>query len=152
MTRDDIPVVQKIVSSTGFFHNYEIEVAVELVTEAVENGSSSGYYFVLAESMGRCLGYACYGPIACTEGSYDLFWIVVDQANRGQGVGLKLLASVEELLKPLNARNIYAETSGRDQYSPTRRFYDRAGFIREATIKDFYATGDDKLIYSKRVT
>ena len=46
---------------------------------------------------------------------------------------------------------IIAETSGRDQYSPTRAFYDSAGFALEARIADYYNKGDDLLIYVKRL-
>ena len=49
-------------------------------------------------------------------------------------------------------RRLYAETSGRAQYRPTRRFYRRAGFRREARLRDFYAPGDDKLIFVKELS
>ena len=44
-------------------------------------------------------------------------------------------------------RRIYAETSGRPQYEPTRVFYERLGFTPETQLKDFYAPGEDKVFY-----
>jgi ribosomal protein S18 acetylase RimI-like enzyme len=49
----------------------------------------------------------------------------------------------------MGARGIYAETSGKAQYLPTRRFYERAGFAEAARLPDFYAVGDAKIIYRK---
>ena len=44
------------------------------------------------------MGYACYGPIAVTIGSYDLYWIAVDQSCQGKGLGKVLLAEAERLI------------------------------------------------------
>jgi hypothetical protein len=49
----------------------------------------------------------------------------------------------------LGGLRVYAETSGRPQYEPTRAVYERLGFFREAHLKDFYAPGDDKVFYVK---
>ena len=46
-------------------------------------------------------------------------------------------------------RQVYIETSNREQYAPTRGFYLRCGYRQEALLKDFYAVGDDKVIYGK---
>ena len=41
------------------------------------------------------------------------------------------------------------ETSGRESYLPTRKFYEKIGYTVAACVKDFYAVGDDKIIYTK---
>ena len=46
--------------------------------ERLEKGAASGYEFVIAEDDSSMVGYACFGEIPCTVGSYDLYWIVVD--------------------------------------------------------------------------
>ena len=105
--------------------------------------------FVFAEQDGRALGYTCYGPIALTAASYDLYWIAVDKNCQGQKIGQLLLAKSEELISSSGGRQIYIETSNRPQYAPTRKFYLRCGYRQEALLKDFYAPGDDKVIYVK---
>jgi ribosomal protein S18 acetylase RimI-like enzyme len=141
--------VRELVESTGFFHPPEVDVAEELVQERLTRGPSSGYHFVFAEREGRTMGYACYGPIAVTSGSYDLYWIAVDKACQGQGLGRALLDKVEELIREEGGRQVYIETSDRSDYAPTRGFYLRCGYRQEAVLKDFYAPGDDKVIYVK---
>ena len=143
--------VRAIVASTGVFSPVEIEVAVELVDERLAKGPSSEYHFVFAQRAGSTLGYACYGPIALTAASYDLYWIAVDKACQGQKIGQLLLAKSEELIRAAGGRQIYIETSNRAHYSPTREFYLRRGYRQDALLKDFYAPGDDKVIYVKKV-
>jgi D-alanine-D-alanine ligase len=146
---EDRQHVRRIVASTGFFNPAEIEVAVELVEERLTRGPASGYHFVFLERDGEVLGYSCYGPIAGTAASFDLYWIAVDQTNRRRGLGRVLMAETERLIRQAGGRRVYIETSRRAQYAPTRRFYDRSGYRVEAALKDFYGPGDDKAIYVK---
>ncbi len=148
---EDEAEVRRIVTATGFFHDFEIEVAAELVRERLEKGLASGYRFLFADQGETVLGYACYGEIACTIGSFDLYWIAVDPAAQGQGLGHALMAGVEAEVRALSGRAIYAETSSKPQYHPTRAFYEKFGFTAVATLPDFYAPGDHKIIYSRLV-
>jgi len=144
----DRDAIRAVVASTGFFHDFEIDVAVELVDERLAKGEASGYFFVFADAPdGELLGYSCYGPIACTEGSYDLFWIAVQASQRGKGLGRRLMAETATRIRERGGRHIYIETSGRDQYAPTRAFYERCGCTLVATLPDFYAVNDPKLVY-----
>lgn len=143
--------VRRIVESTGFFSPAEVGVAVELVDERLAKGPASGYYFIFAEQAGQVLGYSCYGPIAGTADSFDLFWIAVDNHLRSKGLGRQLMAESERLIARAGGRGVYVETSDRPQYQPTRSFYERFGYSRAATLADFYGPGDAKVIYIKRV-
>ena len=151
VTPEDIETVREIVASTGFFTPAEVDVAVELVQERLNRGPASGYFFLFAEQGGKTLGYACYGPIACTVASYDLFWIVVHNQHRHQGLGRRLLRASEEKIAQAGGLRIYAETSSKAQYAPTRQFYERNGYVAEATLVDFYAPGDGKVVYVRSV-
>lgn len=145
----DRVTVREIIESTGFFRPDEVDVAVELVDERLAKGEASGYFFIFAEEEGRVLGYACYGPIACTVGSYDLFWIAVHQDVQGKGLGRALLTESERLIRERAGRHIYIETSGKPQYLPTRRFYERCDYRNIAVLPNFYDAGDDKVILVK---
>ena len=91
-------------------------------------------------------GYACYGPTPCTESAWDLYWLVVHPAAQGVGLGRLLLDRVAEAVRSEGGTALYAETAGKPAYAPTRAFYARTGFQAVATIPDFYARGDAKLI------
>ncbi|HPP53789.1 MAG TPA: GNAT family N-acetyltransferase, partial [Thermoguttaceae bacterium] len=146
---EDRQAVREIVRSTGFFNPAEIEVADELVRERLQAGPASGYYFLFLEHQGQVIGYGCYGPIAATAGSFDLYWIAVHRQRQGRGLGRAILQECERRIQQAGGQRIYIETSGRAQYEPTRQFYQRCGYQCEARLKDFYAPGDDKLIYVK---
>lgn len=147
----DAAAVRDIVASTGFFHDHEIAVAVELVAERLQKGLESGYRFLFAERGGRTLGYSCYGEIACTSGSYDLYWIAVHEDCRRLGIGRLLLGRTEARIAGLGGRAVWVETSGQAKYLPTRRFYLGSGYSEAAVLKDFYDAGDDKVVYVKRL-
>jgi len=145
----DRQVVFDLAASTGFFSPEEIEIACELVEERLAKGEKSGYFFLFAETGGEVLGYSCFGPIMGTRGSYDLYWIVVKDGYQGLGVGGKLIEETETLIAGRGGRRIYADTSSRPQYAPTRGFYRACGYEKEAELVDFYAPGDGKIIYVK---
>ena len=143
----DMRRIREIVDSSGFFSDAEVEVAVELVQERLNKGTESGYYFLFAERDRTVAGYSCFGPIPCTEESYDIYWIAVQEELRRSGLGAKILKRVENRIKEMGGKRVYVETSSREQYKPTRSFYSRCGYRKEATLEDFYSPGDDKVIY-----
>ena len=145
----DMQAVVEIVSATGFFNSAEVDIAVELVEDRLAFGDASGYFFVFAEEAGRVLGYTSYGPIAGTAESFDLYWIAIQSDQQGRGLGRILMSETERMIRQAGGLRVYAETSGRPQYEPTRVFYERLGFFRETHLKDFYASGDDKVFYVK---
>ncbi len=145
----DRGIVKSIIESTGFFRPDEVAVAVELVDERLSRGTASGYHFVFAELGDAVVGYACYGPIACTTASFDLYWIAVDLRFQRHGIGRLLIEAVESRVASAGGERIYIDTSARPQYAPTRAFYEDNGFCLEARLADFYAEGDDRVIYVK---
>lgn len=145
----DEAAVRSIVESTGFFHDYEVDIAVELVQERLRRGDASGYYFAIVEQGGSPVAYSCYGPIACTADSYDVFWIAVRKSHQRHGLGRWLMELTEKLISAAGGRRIYVETSGRPDYLPTRNFYERCCYHKAAELPDFYAEGDAKVIYVK---
>lgn len=148
--KEDEKNIRDIVTSSGFFNEEEINIAVELVTENLQKGAeASGYHFIFADINDNTVGYACFGPIPATKLSYDLYWIAVHENNRGMGIGKKLLAESEQAIKKLGGNRIYIETSSRDQYDPTRAFYLSSKYITAAILEDFYAPGDSKYIFLK---
>jgi ribosomal protein S18 acetylase RimI-like enzyme len=147
----DVKRIGEIVESTGFFYEHETEIAVELISERLKYGISSDYYFVFAEEEGVVIAYSCYGPISISKTCFDLYWIVTHNDFRGMGIGKKLLEETCKEAALMGCSILIAETSGLEHYLPTRAFYEKNGFAKEARIKDFYDFGDDKLIYTKRI-
>ncbi len=148
---DDICSILEIVKSTGFFYDDEVNTAVELIRERLKNGCLSEYYFVFADYGEKTLAYSCYGPIPGTKSAFDLYWIVTNNDYRGYGIGKSLLRETEKKVKKMGGTALYAETSSREKYTSTRMFYRKNVFTEIARIKDFYDTGDDKIIYVRQL-
>jgi len=147
----DRSAVEKIIVSTGFFRPDETIVAVELIEEKLGMGSGSSYEFVFAEVGDQVAAYACFGLIPCSLISYDLYWIATDKSFQKKGLGKMLLEKTEDIVRASGGKSIYIETSSRPVYEPTRGFYLRNGYQLKARLEDFYDTGDDKLIFFKRL-
>lgn len=149
--KSDIEAVREIVTSTGFFRDDEVPVAVELTEERFNQGRESGYEFIFMEIEGRQVAYSCFGLIPCSLLSYDLYWIVTHNDFRGKGLGSKLLKETEESIRNLGGKAIYVETSSKEKYLPTQKFYEKNKYELKARFEDFYDTGDDKLVYVKKI-
>jgi ribosomal protein S18 acetylase RimI-like enzyme len=149
--RSDPEAVFRLAESCGLFYPQETAVARELVEERLARGPSSGYEFLFAETDGTVTGYTCFGPISLTQGRFDLYWIAVLKEHQGTGIGRRLLQLTEVRIQQMKGRRIYVETSSRKIYEPTHRFYHACAYRKEAVLKDFYADGDDKIIYLKEL-
>ncbi len=147
----DMAQVAHLVQATQFFTEAETAIAVELVEERLSKGTASGYEFVIADQGADMVGYACFGEIPCTVGSFDLYWIVVDPACQRAGIGLQLMQEVQQRVITLRGRGIYIDTSGKPQYASTRAFYERCGYRLVADLPDFYAPNDAKQVYWRAV-
>ena len=145
----DVPALRRLVASAGVFYRQERAVALELLETRLKRGPKSGYSFVFAERHSALLGYAAWGPAPLTERSFDLYWIIVAPAAQGRGLGRALLELVERAVAARGGGNLYIETSSRQAYARTRRFYKDAGYRRIARLRDFYAPGDHKLMFCK---
>jgi len=142
--------IREIVVSTGFFYDIEVEVAVELAVEKLRDGNKSTYQFIFAENDGVAVAYSCFGLIAGTEHSFDLYWIATHDDFRGQGIGKTLLEETHRRIALQGGRNVIAETSSLEKYAPTRRFYNQMGYSQAGLIEDFYKEGDGKVTFVKR--
>ena len=152
--------VAELLVSTAVFSRDEIDVALQLFDATVRDDGAAGaddahvpdYEFTGAFEGERLLGYACAGPTPATDGTFDLYWLAVDAAAQGKGIGTALVREVERELRDRGARMLLVETSSRPDYSDTRAFYARCGYTEAARIRDFYAPADDRIMLTTRLT
>lgn len=139
------------VEETGLFRAGEVAIAHEVLEESIVKGPAGHYQSFVAELNSKATGWVCFGPTPCTVGTFDIYWLVVDPRHQGRGLGKALMEYAERLIVEKGGRIAVVETSGHSRYQPTRAFYSRAGYIEQARIVDFYAPGDDKIIFIKRL-
>jgi ribosomal protein S18 acetylase RimI-like enzyme len=148
LSRADRPAIEKILRDCGAFTPEEVETALALVDAGL--AGDPDYDLLVAEDAGAVGGYACYGRSPFTLATYDLYWIAVDPKAQGRGVGRALLAGVESAVTRAGGALLLADTAAKPSYARTRAFYESAGYVVEARIRDYYAPGDDRITYAKR--
>ena len=149
---DDIERIKKLSLSTGMFRYDEVKVAIDLVLDHLVRKEYSGYFFIIAEKgKDETVGFTCFGPIACTQGRFDLYWIVVHPQYQRKGIGSLLLKMSEQNMSSMGAKRVYIETSSRENYSSTRLFYEQQGYTIASEVEGFYSDNDDKIIFVKSI-
>ena len=149
LTAADRGRIEEITRAVRVFRDDEVPVALE-VFDGVVAGSPD--YIALGATLDeRLVGWICWGPTPCTLGTYDLYWMAVDPTAQAAGIGTALLREMEGRLAG-SARLIVVETAGRPDYRPTCAFYEARGYRKAAVIPDFYAPGDDQVVYVKTLT
>jgi len=149
MIDEDKAEVMKILLATPEFTISEAEVAEELIDSYLEYGDGSGYYILVAEVAQTPAGYICYGPTPLTKGTWDIYWVAVVPGRQRQGIGRTLLAAAEDKIRETYGQLILIEASSRAEYEGTRLFYGSQGYEIISRIPDFYAPGDDRLVFRK---
>ena len=149
LTAADRARIEEITRAVGRFRDDEIPVALEVFDAAVREDADGSYQVLGAELEAGPVGWICWGPTPCALGTYDLYWMAVDPEVQGSGIGTALLTEMERRLAGV-ARLIIIETAGRTDYSGTRAFYQARGYSPVAVIPDFYAPGDDQVVFVKR--
>jgi GNAT superfamily N-acetyltransferase len=158
LTSADAARILELTRATGVFREEELGIAAEVIHDAVTAPGPSGgkgtdarpYFALGAELDGGLVGWICWGQTPCTEGTWDLYWLAVDPGVHRAGVASALIAEMERRLRG-RARLISIDTSGRPDYTPTREFYAARGYVAVATVPDFYAPGDDQVIFTKQL-
>jgi ribosomal protein S18 acetylase RimI-like enzyme len=127
-----------------------VKCVEEIWQEYQADPLGSGYSFLICRDEADTVrAFTCYGPHPLTQGTYDLYWIAVDPEARGQGIGHLLLSEAEGQVQAAGGRLLLVETSNSDGYAGARGLYSSSGYRLEATVHDFYAPGDDLLMYAK---
>jgi ribosomal protein S18 acetylase RimI-like enzyme len=153
MTLTDRSAIAELIVSVENFTQAETDCALELVDIYLHDKKQTDYRVaVAADSNSKLQGYACWGPVPLTKGSFDLYWIATNSNARGRGFGRALMNHVEREAALLKGRLLLVETSSKKSYLKTVEFYHRLGYEEIARIKDFYDVGDDKLILLKNLT
>jgi ribosomal protein S18 acetylase RimI-like enzyme len=149
----DTPELVALAERTAVFKPHELVALQEVLDDYhAANHEYDHASITLVTSSGQIAGFAYYAPTAMTDRTWELWWIAVDPAFQGQGLGKILLNAAEVAVQTAGARLFLIETSSTPIYEPTRAFYVAQAYDAVATIPDFYADGDGKVIFARRLS
>ncbi len=143
---DDSAALLAIVGSSGQFDANGLAHVKETLANYLE-GKSEDLWFTADDD--EPIGVAYCAPEPVTDGTWNLLMLWTRHDRHGQGHGSALVSHVEKVLAERGVRLLIVETSGSADFETARAFYNRCGFTKEARIQDFFAAGDDKIVYTK---
>ena len=154
--RKDRDRIHEVLIATGRFNADEVRCAIDLVDQAFAHPERDEYVVHVLEDPDNgarrtIQGYVCFEPTPLADGVFDLYWIAVDPKQQGLGYGQMLLRFVENEVRRNRGRMLLIETSSKESYAPTIRFYQRSGYDEISRIKDFYRIEDDKVVFCKKL-
>lgn len=147
VTAGDVGALAALIDATGLFPGEMLPgmAAGYLNDPAADEGW-------LTDDEGGPAGVAYFAPERMTSGTWNLLLIAVHPARQGSGRGTALLNEAERAVRARGGRMLLIETSGLPEFEAVRAFYRRRGYAEEARIRDFYALGDDKVVFRKLLT
>jgi ribosomal protein S18 acetylase RimI-like enzyme len=147
VTRHDMTALKGIIDATEMFPS---EMLDDMAAAFLDGDASEEFWLTFDDGSPKAVAY--FVAERLTEGTWNLLLIAVNPDQQGQGIGAKLLHHVEQALAARNERILLVETSGLPEFERTRRFYLKNGYELEATIRDFYQDGENKLVFRKVLT
>jgi ribosomal protein S18 acetylase RimI-like enzyme len=147
----DTPALLTLTQRTGVFKPFEIDALKEVLDDYYATNQAEGHVAITWEEDGQVLGFAYYAPASMTDRTWYLYWIAVTRATQARGIGGQLLRHAEADVRGRNGRVFFIETSSLPHYEPTRRFYLKHGYEVAGVLRDYYADGDDMVVFRKRL-
>jgi ribosomal protein S18 acetylase RimI-like enzyme len=152
ITEMDRAPLASLLAAIEQFKPAEVEVALELIDASIADPVGTGYRSLVArDELATVAGYVCVGPTPMTQATWDLYWIAVASDQQGRGIGRVLYAEAVEHIRAAGGRQVRIETSSTESYAATGGFYERLGFSIDGRLRDFYAPGDDLLIFYRQL-
>jgi ribosomal protein S18 acetylase RimI-like enzyme len=147
----DTPELLRLAEGTRVFKPAEIVALREVLDDYHATMRALGHRSVTFAQGERIDGFAYYAPAQMTDRSWYLYWIAVTKDRQARGTGSELLVHVEEEIKKARGRVLFIETSSLPHYDPTRRFYMKHAYEQTAVVRDYYADGDDMVVFRKKL-
>ena len=143
----DVPNLKELLDSSELFPSEYLE---EMISDYFNNPMSEDIWFT-CEGKGKLNAIGYCSPEKFAEGTCNLKAIAVRSTLKGQGIGSEMMAFVERQLIEKSVRILIVETSSTSDFTLTRKFYNKIGYTKEATIRDFWNEGDDKIVFWKKL-
>jgi ribosomal protein S18 acetylase RimI-like enzyme len=147
----DTPILVELARKVGVFKPAELVALREVLDDYFASQRALGHHAVTLEIEQRVAGFAYYAPAAMTDRTWFVYWIAVEKGTQSRGLGGALLKHLETEIKLAQGRLILIETSGLAHYEPARGFYRKHGYEQASVLADFYADGDDLVVFRKRL-
>jgi ribosomal protein S18 acetylase RimI-like enzyme len=147
----DSPALVALSASSGLFKPDELAGIQSMLDDYPTSNAARGHQILGYDKGGALVGIAYYVPKEFTDRVWELLMILVDADHHRRGIGSALLLEVERAVRAAGGRLLLIETSSISSFEQTRKFYRKHGYTEVAHIPDYFADGDGKASYIKRM-
>ena len=147
----DLVAVARLAETSGLFSADELHEVTAMAESFVHGDVDEGHVWVIHEGDSPD-GVAYFAPEGFSDGVWNLYMLAVSPDSHGRGVGAEIVEYVTDTVRDRGGRILLVETSGDASFERTRSFYEMCGFVREATIRDYYGPGEDKVVFWKSLS
>lgn len=144
--KSDLPAISLVLDDTELFPS---ELLEDMIAPFFDDSTCQEKWFVCEDGKQNVVGFGYCRPEPFTEGTWNLLAIGVRTSQQGRGVGSALMHYIEQALS--GERLLLVETSSLDDFVKTRAFYVKCGYDLVATIPEYWAVNDGKIIFSKKL-
>lgn len=141
---DDIAGLQAVLEGTKLFLG---EMLPDMLAPSLAGKTEA--FWLTCHRDGEAVGLCYTVPEELADGTWNMLALAVRPDLQGKRLGAALVSAAEQRLKDKGQRILIVDTSGTDDFALTRKFYAQNGYEEEARIRDFWADGDDKVIFRK---
>ncbi len=141
---DDVPALKDVLDTTGLFPS---DMLSDMLAPALAGETEA--FWLTCRHGGKAVGFCYIAPEEFTDGTWNMLALAVHPDFQGNGIGAALVRAAELHLRDKGQRILVVDTSGSNDFSLARKFYAQSGYEEEARIRDFWADGDDKVIFRK---
>lgn len=142
----DLVGLKEVLDSCGLFPS---EFLDEMIADYLSEEEGLEIWLT-TEVNGKIVSIVYVGPEKLTNGTYNLYAMGVHEDYQRRGIARSVLEVVEDQLKDRKARLLVIDTSNSDNQLAARALYEKAGYLRESVIQEFWDVGEDKVTYTKR--
>ena len=152
VTELDVGEFLRVSESSGLFRAEELGAVEGMLRGHLAAGESSEQTILVYESGGVLRGVVCFTERPFADRVWELQMIAVDGAEQRRGTGSSMLGAVEAEVRQRGGRLLLIETSDQGSFERTRQFYRRHGYSEAARIPDYFADGDGKVSFVRRLS
>ena len=146
--KSDVEGLKSVLDSIDLFPAQMLD---DMMSDYFDNPETEDVWFT-AIQKGKPIAVGYCAPETLTDGTFNLYAIGVQSDLQSKGIGTEMMVFLENHLKNLGHRILIVETSSLPEFQLTRDFYLKRGYTLEATLRDFWKEGDDKIIFWKKLS
>ena len=143
MVASDQATVEELATTTGMFAPGEWQAP------DLKNISGDHRWIVATNSENEVVGAAYFAPEQVSHSLWNTYFLAVNKDSHRQGIGRIIMNHIENLARSEGINTLIVETSSLESFSQARSFYVALGYVREAEIRDYYAPGENKIVFWK---